>query len=186
MSGARRLCFIIEEKYRRESMPLAVVSQRRRWGYDVDLLERHATVTPLVDLVAQRDDAYVLKTASGSPGLSLLEAVEAAGIPTIKNARSISLVRDKAVAIAMARTPCPSPQVLCRSSPTARTDSPGPRRFSMCGGREMVHVRWFVGLAKEDGRLWQLLSVVTTMRGAWVISFRSGHRTMVLRRACTS
>jgi hypothetical protein len=68
MSGARRVCFIIDEKYFHASMPLAVVSQRRRWGHDVDLLERHATVTPLVDLVAQRDDAYVLKTASEGPG----------------------------------------------------------------------------------------------------------------------
>src|ERR671936_1076928 len=103
MSGARRLCFIIEEKYRRESMPLAVAYQLRRRGHDVDLLEPHATVTPLFDLVTQRYDAYVLKTASEGPGLSLLEAAEAAGIPTINNARSIRLVRDKAVAIVAAR-----------------------------------------------------------------------------------
>src|SRR5919199_3160270 len=102
MSGARRLCFIIEEKYRHESMPLAVASQLRRWGHDVDLLEPHATVTPLFDLVAQRYDAYVLKTVSEGPGLSLLDAAEAAGIPTINNARSVRLVRDKAVAIALA------------------------------------------------------------------------------------
>src|SRR5919199_755673 len=80
MSGARRLCFIIEEKYRHESMPLAVASQLRRWGHDVDLLELHATVTPLFDLVTQRYDAYVLKTASDGPGLSLLEAAEAVAI----------------------------------------------------------------------------------------------------------
>jgi ribosomal protein S6--L-glutamate ligase len=62
-------------------MPLAVASQLRRWGHDVDLLEPHATVTPLLDLVAQRYDAYVLKTASEGPGLSLREAAEAARLP---------------------------------------------------------------------------------------------------------
>jgi ribosomal protein S6--L-glutamate ligase len=98
-----RLCFIVEEKYRHESMPLVVAYQLRQWGHDIDLLEPHAMVTPLFDLVTPRYDAYVLKTASEGPGLSLLEAAEAAGIPTINNARSIRLVRDKAVAIAVAR-----------------------------------------------------------------------------------
>jgi len=98
-----RLCSIIEEKYRHGSMPLAVADQLRQWGHDIDLLEPHATVTPLFDLVTQSYDAYVLKTASEGPGLSLLEAAEAAGIPTINSARSIRLVRDKAVAIATVR-----------------------------------------------------------------------------------
>ena len=98
-----RLCSIIEEKYRHGSMPLAVADQLRQWGHDIDLLEPHATVTPLFDLVTQSYDAYVLKTASEGPGLSLLEAAEAVGIPTINSARSIRLVRDKAVAIAVAR-----------------------------------------------------------------------------------
>jgi ribosomal protein S6--L-glutamate ligase len=97
-----RLCFIIDEKYRHQSMPLAVVHQLRQWGHDVDVLEPHATVIRLSDLVTQRYDAYVLKTAADGPGLSLLEAAEAAGIPTINNARSVRLVRDKAVAIAVA------------------------------------------------------------------------------------
>src|ERR671931_1991231 len=97
-----RLCFIIDEKYRHQSMPLAVVHQLRQWGHDVDLLEPHATVIRLSDLVTQRYDAYVLKTAADGPGLSLLDAAEAAGIPTINNAWSVRLVRDKAVAIAVA------------------------------------------------------------------------------------
>jgi ribosomal protein S6--L-glutamate ligase len=100
--AAVRLCFIVEEQYRQESMPLAVADQLRQWGHDVDLLEPHATVTPLFDLVTHSYDAYVLKTASEGPGLSLLEAAEAAGIPTINHARSIRLVRDKAVPIAVA------------------------------------------------------------------------------------
>jgi ribosomal protein S6--L-glutamate ligase len=96
------LCFIIEEKYRHERMPLVVANQLRHWGHDVDVLEPHATVIRLSDLVTQRYDAYVLKTAAEGPGLILLEAAEAAGIPTINNARSVCLVRDKAVAIAVA------------------------------------------------------------------------------------
>src|SRR5207248_644192 len=48
-------------------------------------------------------DAYVLKTLSDGPGLSILAAAGAAGIPTINHWRSIRLVRDKAVAIARAR-----------------------------------------------------------------------------------
>jgi ribosomal protein S6--L-glutamate ligase len=98
-----RLCFIIEEKHRHGSLPLAVAYQLRQWGHDVDLLEPHATVTRLFDLATQSYDVCVLKTASDGPGLSILEAAEAAGIPTINNARSIRLVRDKAVAIAVAR-----------------------------------------------------------------------------------
>jgi ribosomal protein S6--L-glutamate ligase len=43
-------------------------------------------------------DAYVLKTVSDGPGLSILEAAEAAGIPTINHSRAIRLVRDKAIA----------------------------------------------------------------------------------------
>src|SRR5437763_7702435 len=97
-----RLCFIIDEKYRHQSMPLAVVHQLRQWGHDVDVLEPHASVIRLSNLITQRCDAYVLKTAAHGPGLSLLEAAEAVGIPTINNARSVRLVRDKAVAIAVA------------------------------------------------------------------------------------
>src|SRR3954465_12846099 len=96
------LCFIVEEKYRHESMPLVVAYQLRHWGHDVEVLEPHATVIRLSDLVTQSYDAYVLKTASEGPGLSLLEAAEAAGVPTINNARSVRLVRDKAVAMAVA------------------------------------------------------------------------------------
>jgi len=45
-----------------------------------------------------------LKTVSDGPGLSILEAAEAAGIPTINNSRSIRRVRDKAVATVFAHT----------------------------------------------------------------------------------
>src|SRR2546423_8078980 len=98
-----RFCFIIEEQYKNEAMPMVVVDQLLQWGHSVDVLEPNATITCLSDLTKQNYDAYVLKTASDGPGLSILEAAEAAGIPTINNARSIRLVRDKAVAMAVAR-----------------------------------------------------------------------------------
>lgn len=95
-------CFVIEAQYRHEQMPLAVARQLVAWGHDVDLLEPQTTITCLSDLAKKTYDAYVLKTVSDGPGLSLVEAAEAAGIPTINNARSIRLVRDKAVATAYA------------------------------------------------------------------------------------
>src|SRR5205809_1733098 len=96
-------CFIIEEQYRNDAMPTVVVDQLLQWGHSVDVLEPHATITCLSDLTKQNYDAYVLKTVSDGPGLSILEAAEAAGIPTINNSRSIRLVRDKAVATAFAQ-----------------------------------------------------------------------------------
>lgn len=98
-----RFCFIVEEQYRSESMPLAVAHQLSQGGHHVELLEPHAAVTSLFDLAAQDYDAYVLKTVSDGPGLSILDAAEAVGIPTINNSRSIHLVRNKAVAAAYAK-----------------------------------------------------------------------------------
>ena len=97
-----RFCFIIEEQYRREPMPLVIADQLLQWGHTVDLLEPQAMVTCLSDLTEHGYDAYVLKTLSDGPGLSILEAAEAVGIPTINNSRAIRLVRDKAVAAAFA------------------------------------------------------------------------------------
>lgn len=97
-----RFCFIIEEQYRREPMPLVIADQLLQWGHTVDLLEPQTMVTCLSDLADHGYDAYVLKTLTDGPGLSILEAAEAVGIPTINNSRSIRLVRDKAVAAAFA------------------------------------------------------------------------------------
>ena len=96
------LCFIVEEQYRHDSMPMVIADQLRQWGHTIDVLEPPDTVTCLSDLAIQRYDAYVLKTVSGGPGFSILEAAEAVGIPTINNSRSISLVRDKTIAAAFA------------------------------------------------------------------------------------
>lgn len=106
-----RFCFIIEPQYRNERMPMVVAKQLIQWGHSVDVLEPHTTITNLLGLTKNGYDAYVLKTVADGPGLSILEAAEAAGIPTINNSRSIRLVRDKAIATAFAHAnglPIPS------------------------------------------------------------------------------
>ncbi len=120
-----RFCFIIEEQYRHESMPMVIANQLLRWGHAVDLLEPHETVTCLSDFARQTYDACVLKTVSDGPGLSILEAAEAAGIPTINNSRSIRLVRDKAVATAYALTHgLPTPHTYFVAHPRLLTQIP--------------------------------------------------------------
>jgi ribosomal protein S6--L-glutamate ligase len=98
-----RFCFILEKQYRAESMPRVIAAQLLKWGHEVDLLEPDTNITCLSDLTKQGYDAYILKTVSDGPGISILEAVEASGIPTINNSRAIRLVRDKAVATAVAQ-----------------------------------------------------------------------------------
>src|ERR1700730_11749095 len=97
-----RFCFVVEELYRNDAMPVVIAEQLRQWGHDVDLLEPQTAVTCLSDLADQGYDAYVLKSLAEGPGISILEAAEAVGIPTINTSRSIRLVRDKAVAAAFA------------------------------------------------------------------------------------
>src|SRR3984893_8786434 len=99
-----RFCFILEEKYVHKPMPMVVADQLRQWGHQIDVLQPYAAVTSLTDLSLTAYDAYVLKTVSAGPGLTILEAAEAIGIPTINNSRAIRLVRDKAVAVAFAQT----------------------------------------------------------------------------------
>jgi ribosomal protein S6--L-glutamate ligase len=96
-------CFIIEEQYRHDSMPTIVSNQLLQWGHSVDVLVPQDTITSLSDLPKKRYDAYVLKTVSDGPGLSLLEAAEAVGIPTINRSWAIRRVRDKAIAVVMAQ-----------------------------------------------------------------------------------
>jgi ribosomal protein S6--L-glutamate ligase len=101
-----RLCFIVEERYRCDGMPLRVAEQLLAWGHDVDLLQPQSSITCLSELGAGGDrpyDAWVLKTVSEGPGLSILEAAAAAGVITINDARAIRMVRDKAVAAAVAQ-----------------------------------------------------------------------------------
>lgn len=99
-----RFCFIIEAQYRNEPMPLVVAHQLIEWGHDVDLLEPQASITCLSGITRAGYDAYVLKTVSDGPGLSILEAADAAGIATINHPQAIHRVRDKAIAITRAQT----------------------------------------------------------------------------------
>jgi len=98
-----RLCFIVERVYRQDGMPLRVAEQLLDWGHEVDLLEPDATVAGLGEPGGRPYDAWVLKTVSEGPGLSLLEAAAATGVATINDVRAIRRVRDKAVAAAWAR-----------------------------------------------------------------------------------
>jgi ribosomal protein S6--L-glutamate ligase len=98
-----RLCFIVEDRYRNDGMPLAVARQLGEWGHQVDLLAPQSSVARVSALVKEGAyDAWVLKTVSEGPGLSLLEAAAAWGVTTINDARAIRPVRDKAVAAAVA------------------------------------------------------------------------------------
>jgi ribosomal protein S6--L-glutamate ligase len=96
-------CFIVEAQYRYEFMPMAVVHKLEQQGHKVDLLEPQLAITCLSNFSEKPYDAYVLKTVSDGPGLSILEAAEAAGIPTINNSRAIRRVRNKAVAVSYAQ-----------------------------------------------------------------------------------
>lgn len=97
-----RFCYIVESQYRNELMPMSVAYQLMQWGHDVDLYEPQSSITCLSDMIRADYDAYVLKTVSDGPGLSILEAAEAAGIPTINQSQAIRWVRDKAIAITRA------------------------------------------------------------------------------------
>jgi ribosomal protein S6--L-glutamate ligase len=102
LGGIMYFCFILEEQYRYDVMPAAVLKQLQEWGHRVDTLEPQSTTTCLTDLLSCHYDALVLKTVSDGPGLSILEAAEAVGIPTINQSLAIRRVRDKAVAAALA------------------------------------------------------------------------------------
>ena len=98
-----RFCFILEERYAQKPMPMVIADQLVQWGHEIEVLQPYAAVTSMTDLSLRNYDAYVLKTVSDGPGLTILEAAEAVGIPTINNSRAIRLVRDKAVAVAFAQ-----------------------------------------------------------------------------------
>ncbi|MGW6941224.1 ATP-grasp domain-containing protein [Streptomyces xanthophaeus] len=99
-----RLCFLVEEHYRHDGMPNEVIRQLTSWGHHVDVLRPGGSLLRMSEAVdAGAHDAWVLKTVSGGPGLTLLEAAAAAGATTVNDARSIRGVRDKALAAAIGR-----------------------------------------------------------------------------------
>lgn len=120
-----RFCFILEERYAHKPMPMVVADQLRQWGHQIEVLQPYAAVTSLTDLSLTAYDAYVLKTVAEGPGLTILEAAEAVGIPTINNSRAIRLVRDKAVAVAFAQARgLPVPTTYFVGHPRALPDVP--------------------------------------------------------------
>ncbi|MDX2390559.1 MULTISPECIES: hypothetical protein [unclassified Streptomyces] len=97
-----RLCFLVEEHYRHDGMPNEVIRQLTSWGHRVDVVRPGGSLLRMAEVVrAGVHDAWVLKTVSGGPGLTLLEAAAATGTTTINDARSIRGVRDKALAAAL-------------------------------------------------------------------------------------
>lgn len=100
-------CFIVEDRYRGQTMPMAVADELTRDRHSIDVLEAGQQVTSLFELAGAGGrpnyDAYVLKTVPGGPGLTILESAGALGLVTINDWRSIRRVRDKAVASAIAR-----------------------------------------------------------------------------------
>ncbi|MFI6080075.1 RimK family alpha-L-glutamate ligase [Streptomyces sp. NPDC051217] len=100
-----KLCFLVEEQYRYDGMPVEVIAQLREWGHHVDVLRPGSSLIRVSDAVrAGSHDAWVLKTVSGGPGLTLLEAAAAVGLTTVNDARSVRGVRDKALAAAIGRS----------------------------------------------------------------------------------
>ncbi|MFJ3979049.1 RimK family alpha-L-glutamate ligase [Streptomyces sp. NPDC090021] len=99
-----RLCFLVEEHYRHDGMPNEVIGQLTAWGHRVDVVRPGGSLLRMTEVVdTGAHDAWVLKTVSGGPGLTLLEAAAAAGLTTVNDARSIRGVRDKALAAAIGR-----------------------------------------------------------------------------------
>lgn len=100
-----KICFLVEEQYRHDGMPVEVIRQLTSWGHEVDILRPGSSLVPVSEAVRKGShDAWVLKTVSGGPGLTLLEAAAAVGLTTVNDARAIRGVRDKALAAAIGRS----------------------------------------------------------------------------------
>lgn len=121
-----RLCFLIEEQYRNDGMPVDVMRQLTEWGHHVDVLRPGSSRIDLTEMVrAGRHDAWVLKTVSDGPGLTLLEAAAAVGLTTVNDARSIRPVRDKALAAVIAgHHGLPMPRTYAAATPELLAELP--------------------------------------------------------------
>ncbi|TSB31304.1 ATP-grasp domain-containing protein [Streptomyces benahoarensis] len=119
-----RLCFLVEEQYRHDGMPREVIAQLGAWGHTVDVIRPGRALLPLTSALTAGDhDAWVLKTVSGGPGLTLLEAAAHTGLTTVNDVRAIRGVRDKALAAVIARThglPVPVTYAAARAEEFAR------------------------------------------------------------------
>ncbi|MER8072978.1 ATP-grasp domain-containing protein [Streptomyces sp. NPDC094034] len=121
-----KLCFLVEEQYRGDSMPLEVARQLTDWGHCVDVLRPGGSLLALSHVVRKgTHDAWVLKTASGGPGLPLLEAAASVGLTTINDARSIRSVRDKTSAAVIGQSHgLPMPHTYATARPEKLTELP--------------------------------------------------------------
>ncbi|MBD0744998.1 RimK family alpha-L-glutamate ligase [Streptomyces sp. CBMA152] len=121
-----RLCFLVEEHYRHDGMPVEVIRQLDAWGHRVDVLRPGGSLLCMSEVVnAGSHDAWVLKTVSGGPGLTLLEAAASVGLTTVNDARSIRGVRDKALAAAIGRARgLPMPATYAAAVPELLTEIP--------------------------------------------------------------
>ncbi|MEU5614566.1 RimK family alpha-L-glutamate ligase [Streptomyces sparsogenes] len=121
-----RLCFLVEEHYRYDGMPVEVIRRLTAWGHRVDVLRPGSSLVNVEEAVrAGSHDAWVLKTVSGGPGLTLLEAAAAVGLTTVNDARSIRGVRDKVLAAAIGRARgLPMPRTYAAARPESLAEVP--------------------------------------------------------------
>ncbi|WP_280426783.1 ATP-grasp domain-containing protein [Nocardia carnea] len=121
-----RLCLLLEERYRADSLPLDLAHRLRNKGHHVDIVRPGGQLLDLAGLIdSGNHDAWILKTVSGGPGLGLLEAAAHAGLTTINDARAIRGVRNKARAHLLAeRHGLPVPPTWAATDPTAFTAVP--------------------------------------------------------------
>ena len=167
LTSPARLCFIVEAKYENDEMPGAVVDVLRSCGHHVDVLRPNGTVTDLWELLptdVARYDAFVLKTVSEGPGLSLLDAAAAAGVTTVNDHRAIRLARDKAVAAVRARAagiPFPKTWFASRS---ALLDQAAERVWAFMIQRELCGLRFWEAVVKEYGIPREVLNRVGRVR----------------------
>ncbi|MEU8890086.1 hypothetical protein [Streptomyces sp. NPDC048442] len=121
-----RLCFLVEEHYRHDGMPIEVIRTLTSWGHRVDVVRPGGSLLDMTEAVrAGSHDAWVLKTVSGGPGLTLLEAAAEAGLTTVNDARAIRRVRDKALAAAIGRNHgLPVPPTYAAASPPLLLEIP--------------------------------------------------------------
>ena len=121
-----KLCFLVEEQYRHDGMPLDVIRQLDAWGHQVDVVWPGRSLIRISEAIrAGSHDAWVLKTVSGGPGMTLLEAAAAVGLTTVNDARVIRGVRDKALAAVLAaRSGLPVPPTYVAARPEEFAELP--------------------------------------------------------------
>lgn len=148
-----RLCFLLEDKYRHDGLPLPLIRQLTAWGHHVDVVEPARNLVPLDDLRRRGHDAWILKTVTDGPGLTLLDAAAACGITTINDARAVRSVRDKAVAAAVARRcALPVPDTVFAATPEAVAQIPA-ERYPLVVKPVAGHAGKWVHLVRTPGDL---------------------------------